>query len=171
MTHFLTKSLLIFIIFFIPVITSAQKKIKLTKTSTGKEVVIREGKRVVYFLEGQDKGSTGILNKIEDDSLLIDDKMIRLHDLTAFGKRKKGTGTWTFLMGAFGGACIGMGLAPASDPCPSCNQVNVDDSSETIERVAVIGVGAAFVTLAALKATNNSARDLKSDKWIIEVIE
>jgi hypothetical protein len=171
MNHFLIKSILLVLIITLPSISSAQQKIKLTKTSNGKEVIIPEGKRVVYILKDQVNGTTGILNKIHNDSLLIDDKLISLNDITAFGKRKKGTGTWVFLMATFGGGLIGMGIAPSPDPCPSCNNVTVDNSSAAIERAAVIGTGITLAVLAFKKASNNSPKELKSDQWKLEIIE
>ncbi|MGB3779666.1 MAG: hypothetical protein WA960_14995 [Tunicatimonas sp.] len=129
-----------------------------------------KGTRVVYALTDQSGLVTGELQEISKDSLIIDSKSISLVDLERFGRRKKGSGFWTFISSFVGGAMIGTVLAPEPDPCPSCQAVIVEDSGGTIGDVLLIAGGASLTAVGINTGIKNSPKDLSSGKWVLEIV-
>lgn len=153
-----------------PGFASAQKQIKLSSTKSNKVIKLSEGSRVIYTLHTAPKPVVGILNNVQEDSITISNRTIALADLSAIGKRKKGTVVWSTLMAAFGGAMVGSALAPDPDPCPSCQTVIVEDKGGTEGDIILVAGGFTLIGLAINKAVNNSARNIANGKWTLEVI-
>ena len=149
----------------------AQKKIKLTNNNTGKERFLTEGQRVVYLLQGKTYGEFGILNKVEDSVLTIDNKAIAISQLNGIGRRKKG--------GALGGAVLltlGTGMfinaiMPDEDPCPDCIDAGTENEGlAVVGKVLEITAATGVIYLGAKALDRNSVRDIRN-RWTLEVVD
>lgn len=145
----------------------AQKAVQLTRVSSGKKVVIKEGKRVIYKLKGNSDAYMGNLESVGDSTLLIGGEKVALDQLEYFGKKSKGSAFWGSTLIILGSATIVGSIASAgNDPCPDC----IDEGSSGEGWTAVeVGIGVGLIGLGANTLAKNSPRDL-NEKWKIEIV-
>lgn len=170
MLTFFKKIVLILLLAATPFICEAQQ-IKLVHAKSGREISLVPGTRVVYVSEASRSAKVGILKEIYQDSITVDDKILYLKDIRKIGRRKKGSGFGSFILAALGGATIGTVLAPDPDPCPRCQTVSSPGDDGRIYDVVEVGIGAALIGLAVSIGARNSARDVKSGTWQLEIVD
>lgn len=145
----------------------AQQAVQLTRSTDSKKITIKEGQRVIYKLKDETKAHIGILETVSDSSLTIDNQVIELTTFDFFGRRKKGSGFWSFFTMTVGvGMILDVALASNHDPCPSCIDAGTTGEGWTPVQV---GLGLGLIALSANTTIRNSPRDLKK-KWSMEIV-
>ncbi len=154
--------------FFVSQNLYAQKKIKLTKNNSKKTLILAEGMRVSYSVNGDTHIKKGILKKVDQTSCLVDDKTVAYQDLSRIGRKRAGSGFFQVLCAVVGVSLIKDALAPA--PTPQCNGCQIEESDDSgLIAFELIG-GTALVAIAINSGARNSARDVVH-KWKLEVID
>ncbi|MDN5217232.1 hypothetical protein QQ020_34485 [Fulvivirgaceae bacterium BMA12] len=165
-------------LFFIPLLLilttvagQAQKKIRLTNQETGKEFFLTEGMRISYLLKDKSKSRIGILDKIDSDTITVNNELVAIVTLKSIGQKKKGSGFGSFILGGFGSAIFFSAFTREEDPCPNCQTVSVEGEglSAMGKALAVVG-GATMMVLSAKSAVKNSLRDIQT-KWELDIVE
>ncbi|MBL7840594.1 MAG: hypothetical protein JNJ75_10670 [Cyclobacteriaceae bacterium] len=147
----------------------AQRVLQLTKVSNGKKIILKEGYRVVYILQGNTSRNKGVIDKINESSVTIGGYDFLLSEFKAIGRKRKGSGFWSASSATLGTMFIvgAIQASQAEDPCPDCS----DEGSTGEGWTAVeIGIGAALVGLSINTTTRNSPRDVVK-KWKLEIID
>ncbi|MFL5728259.1 MAG: hypothetical protein ACJ75J_02125 [Cytophagaceae bacterium] len=85
----------------------AQKKIELTKISSGKQMVIKEGVRVIYVLKKGRRKRIGTLKAITDTSIQIGKNMISLKNVRSIGESPAKARALSILAAVAGGGLLG----------------------------------------------------------------
>lgn len=150
---------------------SNAQTIKLTNSKNGNELLLEKGTRISYRLTGNYKLYKGDLQEITQDSIKVEDEWVAINNINMIGKKKKGSGFWTFISAAFGGAMIGTALAPEPDVCPSCTTVIVEDNGGTAGDVIMVAAGVGLGAVAINTAVKNSPKTIAEDMWHLEVVE
>jgi hypothetical protein len=148
------------VIFALTLITDvvAQQAVQITRHTDSKKIIIKEGQRVIYKLKDESRGHKGILETVSDSSLTIDHNVIPLSNFDFFGRKRKGSGFWSFFTMTVGvGMVLDVALASNHDPCPSC--IDAGTSGEGWTPVQV-GLGLGLIALSANTTIRYSARDL-----------
>lgn len=172
MVRFFSYSLWLSLLICSPLLCSAQQQLKLTNLKTGKELFLKEGTRVSYTLHSTPGKTVGKLTDIQENHIAIGGQEISLADVKSIGKRSRGTGLVTALLGGIGGAMIGQYLfATEPDPCPSCRTVIEEDHTGPWDEVLFIGGGIALGALAVHTAIDNSPRKVGEGDWKLEVVD
>jgi hypothetical protein len=149
-------------------ISQGQKALQLTNVSTDKKLVLKEGHRVVYFLQDNTSRNIGIIEKVNESSVIISGEELRLDEFKSIGRKRKGSGflaTAGYTVGTL--MIIGAVQNANSDPCPSCT--NESSSGEGWTFVE-IGLGAALFGLGVNTTIRNSPRDVVN-KWKLEIVD
>lgn len=167
MKHFLRNTFLLIFILTLPFLTFGQKKVRLSNMRSGNSILLKEGKRVEYILKDKIESTVGILDSVQNDSLIIDGYKFNIQDLEAIGKKKKGTGFWVTTLTIFSAGWIISAITPDPDPCPNCQNVSDTNAASSVG-VFVIGVG--FGALAYSIASNNSPKNINNEVWLLEII-
>ena len=147
-------------------IANAQRVVRLTNTKSKNTVILREGKRVTYSLQ-DNKKKVGIINSINESSLVIGTEEIDINNISTLGRNNKAGKFWSIVFFVLGGGVIGSSIQNAAyDPCPSCTTVESSGSEYTAMGIAMgvglIGVGTAITV-------RNQPKNL-NDGWTIEII-
>ena len=156
--------LALFFVFVSPLISDAQKSLKLTKVKSGKEFILPEGTRVAYVLDSGFISGVGILQKVYNDSLVVDETTISMEDLKLFGRKKRGSGFGSFLLGALGGSMVGTAFSPASEPdftCTNCSVTVVENKTDPSVYVVLVGGGLAIAAVGLHVALVNSPKNIR----------
>lgn len=151
-------------------VTSAQV-IKLSHSTSQRSILLKEGIRISYSVKGDKGEKVGQLEKITQQSILIDSTIIALEDIRTIGKREKGARFWAFLGATFGGAMIGTAFAPEPDPCPNCQVVIEENRGGTFGDIILVAGGAALVGYSIHSAIKNSPKDIEHGVWKLTVVE
>lgn len=148
---------------------SAQQKIRLTNTRTGKEITLNNGARIIYVLKAQSRRNIGILQKITPDSIFVGRNYIALTELSAIGKKKRGSDIWICLSGFLGGAMVKTAFEPP--PCHD-GQMTIarENPSPTGQAICIAG-GISLVAVAFHSAWKNSPKNIIDGEWKMEIID
>lgn len=146
----------------------AQRVLQLTKVSNGKKIILKEGYRVVYVLEGNTSRNRGVIDKINESSVNIGGYDFLLSEFKAIGRKRKGSGFWSTSSAALGTMfIIGAIQATEDDPCADCTDAGSTGEGWT---AAEIGIGAVLLGLSINTTIRNSPRDVV-EKWKLEIID
>ncbi len=146
----------------------AQKKIKLTNNQTQKVLILEQGMRVAYLLHTSFGARNGVIKTIDKSSVKVDDRSISYQELTAIGRRRRGSGAFQIFCGAIGGGAIGSSLVPA--PTPQCTGCQVQSSNDTGATVAGVLAGVAIIGIGVNSIIRNTPKNVVTN-WKLEVIE
>lgn len=156
------------------------QQVQLTNTKSNRQLKpIIEGMRVKYLLKPTGNGDTpvsltGFLTKISSDELTIDGKTIKIKDLQGFGRKKKGSNFFGWLLTSLGNTIwISTVVSAGQDDTPKCTNctvyVNEDASSKAGPYIFTgLGLGVAFLGIRTL--VRNAERDVVN-KWKLEIVE
>jgi len=150
---------------------SNAQTIKLTNSKNDNQLILEKGTRISYGLKDNHKLFKGELQEITQDSVKVNDEWVAMHNIYSIGKKKKGSGFWTFISAAFGGAMIGTALAPEPDICPSCTTVIVEDNGGTAGDIIMVAAGVGLGAIAINTAIKNTPKTIAEDQWNLEVVE
>jgi len=148
-------------------IAYSQKAIQLSKSS-GKKILLKEGDRISYFLKDTTRSVTGVVEKINQESFSVSGKEIKIENVLAIGRKKKGSAAFATL-GTMAGTAIIIGAIQSAnyDPCPDC----IDEGTTGEGWTAVqIGLGAAIIGLSINTAVRNSRKDV-TGVWKLEIVD
>ncbi|MDX1830525.1 MAG: hypothetical protein R3342_13375 [Lutibacter sp.] len=137
-------------------ISLSQNTLKLTNKNNGKEILIKEGTRVGYFINGKSAIRTGDLNTISDSTLKINNDMIPIHNIKAIGLRKKGTAIYSIGLAAVSGCILGYSLGST-------------ELSSGLKAVGLISSASLF-TYSIHFGQKNTPKKLKK-KWILTIVD
>ena len=127
--------------------------------------------RVSYILKDKAKAKIGMLDKIDSETITVNDKMIEIAALNAIGRKKKGSVFGIFILGALGGTMFVSAYFPEEDPCPSCQTVSVEGEGLGAVGKALFVIGGATLMVFSFKtAINNHPRDIQT-KWKLDIVE
>ena len=144
------------------------------QVKSGKEFILPEGTRVAYLLDSGFVSGVGILQKVYDDSLVVDETTISIEDLKLFGRKKRGSGFGSFLLGALGGSMIGTAFASGSEPdftCTNCTITTVENKTDPSVYVVLVGGGLAVAAVGLHVALVNAPKNIRDGKWRLEVVD
>jgi len=165
--NFLLRQLIVFVFTLILVIPSeAQKKVRLTNKESKQEIFLEEGQRIKYILNDQDGKVVGILKKVDSEQLVVDESTIRIVDIKAIGRKKKGSGAGTGIFAFLGGSVILISLAPGVN-CLTCQtDTNAVNSGKALGTIAGLSLAAIALHIGA----KNSPKDV-SKKWQLDIVD
>jgi hypothetical protein len=146
--------ILLFFLFCGSFISLCQNTIKLTNQNNGKEIQIKEGARVGYFINGKSAIRTGYLNTISDSTLTINSNKVPINNIKAIGQRKKGTAVYSIGLSAVCGCILGYSLGNS-------------ELSPGLKTVGLISAASLF-TYTIYFGQKNTPKKLKK-KWTLEI--
>jgi hypothetical protein len=147
---------------------NAQKRIRLINANSKKEFYLAEGRRVICVLKSAEK-IVGTLTQVNDEQITVNNIAVNVADISAIGKRNRGSGIGVFALGFLGGGLIGSSLSPSPDPCPSCQTAPGSDSGNS-GKVAGLIAGITMGGLSIFKAVRNSPKDVTT-KWHLDIVD